>query len=139
MKRPIILCVEDDSDSLALLKLVLHELNCQFIGISDARESLRVLETVVPDLVILDLMLPEMNGFDIYRHMRNNPNLVAVPVIILTARANKIDQFYGEKIVKVDRYLHKPYSPKELRRVVRELLSIETSDEDYKTEKSVTD
>lgn len=68
MKRPIILCVEDDFDLLALLKLVLHELNCQFIWISDARESLRVLETVVPDLVILDLMLPEMNGLHLPPH-----------------------------------------------------------------------
>jgi two-component system, OmpR family, response regulator VicR len=67
-----------------------------------------------PDLVLLDLMMPDMDGWEVYRHMKANKELANIPVIIVTAKAQSIDKALGLKVAKVDDYITKPFGPQEL-------------------------
>lgn len=109
-KKRIIL-IEDEEDIAALLKLQAelsgYKLHVEVDGIN----GLRAIEREKPDLVLLDIMLPGQNGFDVCRKMKNNAELKHIPVIILTAKAEEIDIILGLEL-GADDYLAKPFSPR---------------------------
>ncbi len=109
-----ILVIEDDPDIVELLRFNLttvgaHEVESAATG----SEGMARLRSRAPDLVILDLMLPGLSGFDICRQMRSDPALSAVPVIMLTARGEEPDVIAGIEL-GADDYVRKPFSPREL-------------------------
>ena len=77
------------------------------VGIKAVREQL-------PDLVLLDLMMPDMDGWEVYQQMKANETTRNIPVIVVTAKAQSIDKVLGLHIAKVDDYISKPFSPQEL-------------------------
>jgi len=108
-----ILLIEDEEDIAALIKLQAeisgYKLHVEVDGIN----GYRAIEREKPDLVLLDIMLPGQNGFDVCRKMKNNPELKHIPVIILTAKSEELDMVLGLEL-GADDYIAKPFSPKVL-------------------------
>jgi DNA-binding response OmpR family regulator len=82
-----------------------------------------VIEDLQPQIVLLDLMMPDMDGWEVYQRMKSNPNTSHIPVIVVTARAQSIDKVLGLHIAKVDDYITKPFGPSELLNSVAKVLS----------------
>jgi DNA-binding response OmpR family regulator len=76
----------------------------------------------MPDLVLLDLMMPDMSGWDVYQHMKADDRMREIPVIIVTAKAQSIDKVLGLHIAKVQDYITKPFTPNELVDSIRKVL-----------------
>lgn len=108
-----ILVVEDEPDISALVAYQLAHAGFQVRTASTGREALRALDLEAPDLVVLDLMLPEVSGTEILRTMRSRKETRDIPVIVLTARVDEEDRLRGFEL-GADDYLAKPFSPKEL-------------------------
>lgn len=116
-----ILVVEDEKDLAELLAFNLrkHGYSPQTVG--DGITALRLVTTMSPDLVILDLMLPGMSGLDVARQIRTNPRTASIPILMLTARAEEQDQLTGLS-AGADDYVTKPFSMKVLLARVTSLL-----------------
>jgi len=118
-----VLVVDDDRVIQQLL-----EVNLQLEGYdvvataSDGREALDKIAELKPDLVILDVMMPKMDGLEVCRHLKADPKLASIPVILLSARAQDLDIREGIEI-GANAYLTKPFDPVELLEVVGRLLS----------------
>lgn len=111
MKR--ILLIEDDADLFSLLKYNLEKEGFAMEGAQTGRGALELCRRVRPDLVLLDIMLPDSDGLDICKSIRNDPELAAVPIIFLTARASETDRIVGLEIGAND-YMVKPFFIREL-------------------------
>jgi len=116
-----ILIVEDDSDIAELVARYLDKAGFATERVASGRDALRQLASRPPDLVVLDLMLPHVDGLEICRQLRASEKTAAVPVIMLTARADESERIVGLEI-GADDYLAKPFSPSELVARVRALL-----------------
>jgi len=116
-----VLIVEDEPD---IRDLIAHHLTREGYRCRTATtgaEALRRINTTLPDLVVLDLMLPEMDGLEVCRRMRADPAAASVPIIMLTAKADEVDRVVGLEL-GADDYVAKPFSPKELVARVRAVL-----------------
>jgi DNA-binding response OmpR family regulator len=116
-----ILIVEDDADISALVAMYLRKAGFETEAALTGREALDVAAARVPDLVVLDLMLPLVDGLEVCRALRAKPATAAVPIIMLTARAEETDRVVGLEM-GADDYVVKPFSPSELVARVRALL-----------------
>lgn len=105
-----ILIVDDEENILEIVEAYLVAKNYQVFRAMDGEEALRKAETIRPDLIVLDLMLPDISGLEVCRRIRKSSS---VPVIMLTARATEQDILSGLQI-GADHYMTKPFSPKEL-------------------------
>jgi DNA-binding response OmpR family regulator len=108
-----LLLIEDDEDIAALIKLQAEMSGYKLHVEVDGLNGFRTVEREKPDLVILDIMLPGQNGFDVCRKMKNNPELKNIPVIILSAKGEELDVVLGLEL-GADDYVPKPFSPKVL-------------------------
>lgn len=118
---PLIAVVDDDPDILELLSIHLKKAGMRVRSFPEGDSFLRFLHHDVPDLVVLDLMLPDRDGIDICRSLRMEERFRAVPVIMVTARSDEVDKILGLEI-GADDYITKPFSPKELVARVRAVL-----------------
>jgi DNA-binding response OmpR family regulator len=107
-----------------LVKVVLSRGNFELIGVTEGREGLDTVRAVKPDLVLLDLMLPDMGGWAIYQQMKREEALKNIPVIVVTAQDAPIDRLLGEHIAMVQVYITKPFSPMQLLSSVKEVLGV---------------
>ena len=105
--------VEDEVELASLLdyNLTRHGFETQVLG--GAKGTLKALEGIKPDLIVLDVMLPEMDGFELCRQIRKSSTLARTPVLFLTARSDEVDRVLGLEIGGDD-YMTKPFSPREL-------------------------
>jgi len=113
-KEQTILCVEDEPEMIDLMQLILSRRGYQVKGARGGVEGIQLIRELHPDLVLLDLMMPDMDGWEVYQQMKSDPALKDIPVIIVTAKAQNIDKVLGLHIAKVDDYIAKPFSPQEL-------------------------
>ena len=120
-RRPAVLLVDDDAKlgSLVAEYLGRHELDLTVVG--DGERGLAALKRGTFDLLLLDVMLPGIDGFEVCRRVRANPELAAIPVIMLTARGEDIDRIVGLEL-GADDYLPKPFNPRELLARIRSVL-----------------
>jgi two-component system phosphate regulon response regulator PhoB len=113
MSKPRILIVEDERQLVKTLEYNFTREGYETIVAHDGSEGLRKAQMLLPDLVLLDLMLPVMNGLDVCREIRAGEKTRGIPVIMLTARAEETDQVVGFSM-GADDYVTKPFSPKVL-------------------------
>jgi len=106
--------IEDESEMIDLVRLILSRKGYEVIGANGGREGLDIIRQKLPDLVLLDLMMPDMDGWDVYQQMKSVEATRDIPVIVITAKAQSIDKVLGLHIAKVDDYISKPFSPQEL-------------------------
>ena len=108
-----ILLIEDDSDLFALLKYNLEKEGFQMAGAQTGKGAVELCRREKPDLIILDIMLPDSDGLDICKGIRSHPELAHIPVIFLTARASETDRIVGLELGAND-YIVKPFFVREL-------------------------
>ena len=118
---PRVLVVEDDPDIAQLVSRYLEKSGFSVDLLANGRDALAAIASHAPDLLVLDLMLPQVDGLEICRVVRGNDATAAIPIIMLTARAEESDRIVGLEI-GADDYLAKPFSPNELVARVRALL-----------------
>ncbi|MGE5251990.1 MAG: response regulator transcription factor [Bacteroidota bacterium] len=109
-----ILCVEDEEEMIDLIRLILSRRGFEVKGAAGGTEGLRMVREEPPDLVLLDLMMPDMDGWEVYQQMKADERTRNIPVIVVTARAQNIDRVLAMHIARVDDYITKPFSPQEL-------------------------
>jgi DNA-binding response OmpR family regulator len=119
-----IVCIEDEPEMIELVKLILGRHNFEVHGALGGQEGLEKISDLQPDLVLLDLMMPEMDGWQVFQTMRVDPEMSHIPVIVVTAKAQSIDKVLGLHIAKVNDYITKPFGPQELLESIRKVLEI---------------
>ncbi|HEX8907715.1 MAG TPA: response regulator [Anaeromyxobacteraceae bacterium] len=122
MTRKRILIVDDEPNIVLSLEFLMQREGYQVATAADGDAALEALAAQAPDLVILDVMLPKMNGFDVCRRIRADPRWKGIRVLILTARGRDTEVSKGLGL-GADLYVTKPFSTKELMAQVRELLA----------------
>ena len=123
--KKVVVCVEDEPEMIELVKLILGRRGFELVGAVGGREGLDTVRELKPDLVLLDLMMPDMDGWEVYQQMKTDSELKDIPVIVVTAKAQSIDKVLGLHIAKVDDYVTKPFGPQELLQSVNKVLGIE--------------
>ncbi len=113
MRTKTIAIIEDDNDILELIALHIQKAGFKPKKFTNAEAFFRYLNTDKPDLLILDLMLPDIDGFEICKTLRNDPKTSKIPIIILTAKIEETDKIIGLEL-GADDYVTKPFSPREL-------------------------
>ena len=106
--------IEDEPEMIDLVRLILGRRGYTVIGANGGREGLELVRKELPDLVLLDLMMPDMDGWDVYHQIKSDELTRDIPVIVITAKAQNIDKVLGLRIAKVEDYIAKPFSPQEL-------------------------
>src|SRR3989337_236285 len=87
-----ILCIEDEPEMIDLIRLILGRRGFEVHGASGGTEGLKMVRESHPDLVLLDLMMPDMDGWEVYQQMKADPKLRDIPVVVVTAKAHSIDK-----------------------------------------------
>lgn len=122
-----ILCIEDEAEMIELMRLVLEREGFEVTGAMGGEQGLRAMKEKKPDLILLDLMMPGIDGWEVYRQMRADRELTEIPVIIVTAKAQSIDKVLGLQVAKVADYITKPFGPKELIASIQRVLTKQSS------------
>ena len=118
---PKVLIAEDEPNIVTSLEFLLRENDYEVRVARDGEEALRLAESFLPDVVLLDVMMPLRNGFEVCRSIRENPALRLVKIVMLTARGREAERAQGLAL-GADAYVIKPFSTKELLARVGELL-----------------
>ena len=113
MAKERILVVDDDRDVVRLMRAYLEQAGYEVLVAYDGETAVHNLRREKPDLVLLDLMLPDRDGYDITRLVRRDPSLTHIPIIMLTARVEDSDKIIGLEL-GADDYVTKPYNPREV-------------------------
>jgi len=106
--------IEDDPELLRLGQLVLTHKGFEVVTVNDSREGFETIKREKPDIVLLDLMMPDVDGWAIYNQIKAEPELKNTPVIVVTAKAQAADKALALHLAKVDGYLVKPYDQNQL-------------------------
>ncbi|TEB14387.1 Alkaline phosphatase synthesis transcriptional regulatory protein PhoP [Pelotomaculum sp. FP] len=113
MELPLILVVDDETNILELLKFNLAKNGYQVVGLTNGLDAIKFMEKDKPDLIILDIMLPHMDGYEVLRILRADPETIGIPIIMLSAKDEEIDKVLGLEL-GADDYVTKPFSPREM-------------------------
>src|SRR5262245_43005113 len=128
MAKSKILIVEDESSLVEVLSYNLQREGYEVAVAKEGREGLRKAQTLLPDVILLDLMLPGMSGLDICRELRASPRTASIAILMLTAKGEETDQVVGFAI-GADDYVTKPFSVKVLMQRIKVLLRRKTNPE----------
>ena len=109
-----ILCIEDHPEMIELVKLILGRRGFEVEGAVGGKEGIDAMTENPPDLILLDLMMPDVDGWEVYRQIKATVALKDCPVVVITAKAQGIDRVLGLHIAGVDDYITKPFGPQEL-------------------------
>jgi two-component system, OmpR family, response regulator VicR len=120
--RARILCIDDEPGVIELISLILKAQNVQVEGANSGREGLESIRKNPPDAVLLDIMMPEMDGWEVYRLIREDETLKKIPVIIVTARNSSFEEIIARERAGVDDYITKPFVPNDLRKSLSKVL-----------------
>jgi two-component system response regulator VicR len=120
--------IEDEQEMIDLVKLILSRKHFEVIGANGGREGLDAVRKNSPDVILLDLMMPDMDGWEVYQQLKADENTRDIPVIVITAKAQNIDKVLALHIAKVDDYIPKPFTPKDLLDSIERVLQIQHTD-----------
>lgn len=122
-KKPLILAVDDDEDNLLLLTEVLEPMSCSVLTATHGKTTIHLAQVCQPDLILLDVMLPDLNGLEVVHRLRQNPQTKLIPVVAVTALARSEDR---DRLLLAgcNDYISKPYMLDELEAVICRQLSL---------------
>lgn len=121
-RKKRILYIEDEKEMLELTRIVLEREGYEMLAAVGGAEGIEAVKREKPDLVLLDLMMPDVDGWEVYRQMKADKEVADIPVIIITARTQSIDKVLGLKVAKVADYITKPFGPSDLIKSVNRVL-----------------
>jgi DNA-binding response OmpR family regulator len=119
--RPKILVVDDEPDAVELVEFNLTEAGFTVLTAADGAEAIEKAKSALPGLIVLDLMLPEVDGLEVCKMLRRDPATSNIPIVMLTAKAAEIDRILGLEL-GADDYVTKPFSPRELVLRIKKIL-----------------
>ena len=119
--RPVVLVADDDDDIRDLVAFRLDRAGYEVLRAGDGQQALDLAKEHVPDLAVLDVMMPKLTGYDVTRELRADAATSRIPVILLTARVQEADVARGFE-AGADDYVKKPFSPQELKARVQAVL-----------------
>ena len=122
-KMPIVLVVDDNQQNLELLQVYLEDVDCQSIAAYDGPEALDIIAKEPPDLILLDVMMPKMSGFEVCRRIKNDPKTSDIPVIMVTA-LNEFGDIERAIDSGTDDFLSKPVNKLELLTRIKTMLKL---------------
>jgi two-component system, OmpR family, response regulator VicR len=119
-----VLCIDDEPGVVELITLILKSQNIQVEGANSGPEGLDVMRQNPPDAVLLDIMMPDMDGWEVYRQMKEDDKLKDIPVIIVTARNSSFEEIIARERAGVNDYVTKPFVPNDLRSSLSKVLNM---------------
>lgn len=122
-KKPVILVVDDNQQNLELLQAYLEDLDCQTIPATDGTDALEIVNTRAPDLILLDVMMPKISGFEVCKRIKNSPKTRNIPVIMVTA-LNEFGDIERAVDSGTDDFISKPVNKLELLTRVKAMLKL---------------
>lgn len=122
-RTPVVLVVDDNQQNLELLQAYLEDLDCRTVPAKDGPEALKILAKNPPDLILLDVMMPRMSGFEVCRRVKNDPKTSDIPVIMVTA-LNEFGDIERGIDSGTDDFLSKPVNKLELLTRVKTMLKL---------------
>lgn len=114
--------IEDDPDMIDLVSIILQKHGYQVAGFTESREIMPRLESIKPELILLDLMMPHVDGIEVYREIKSREGMDDIPVIIISAMKRAVEEIEREGEMKVEAYLVKPFTIGELLDTVNRIL-----------------
>jgi CheY-like chemotaxis protein len=117
-----IVCIDDEESIVDLITLILKDGDFEVVGASNGPSGLELIQSEHPDVVLLDLMMPDMDGWQVYQYMKDDEYMRMIPVIIVTAKSQPIDETLARSIARVDDYITKPFSPGDLINSINKVL-----------------
>ncbi|MCA1945630.1 MAG: response regulator [Desulfovibrio sp.] len=133
MQKDVVLIVEDDEDILQLLTYNLENAGFEVLTSADGYEGMNLARRHNPNLILLDIMLPNVDGFEVCKELKRRPETAGIPVIMLTARGEEVDRIVGLEL-GADDYVVKPFSPRELLLRIRAIMKRVKSEDSYRTQ-----
>ena len=124
-----ILAVDDERHILRLVQINLEKAGYEVVTATNGREAIEAATEKKPDLIVMDVMMPEMDGFEALQNLKSNEETEKIPVIMLTAKAQDADVFHGWQS-GADLYLTKPFNPMELLTFVKRIFESQTENAD---------
>jgi DNA-binding response OmpR family regulator len=118
-----IVYIDDDIEMINLIKLILERKNYSVFSALGGHTGLELILETQPDLILLDLMMPDIDGWDLYQQIKAIDQIKDIPIVIITAKAHPIDRILGIQVAKVDDYLTKPFKPQVLLDTIEKLLN----------------
>ncbi len=115
--------IEDEAEMIDLVRMILGRHGYTVIGSTGGQDGLELVRRELPDLILLDLMMPDMDGWDVYHMIKADELTRNIPVIVITAKAQDIDKILGLRVAKVEDYISKPFNPQELLQRVERVLA----------------
>jgi DNA-binding response OmpR family regulator len=122
-RPPLVLVVDDEENIRYLVESGLRLAGLDSVSASDGRAALSIVSERRPDLIVLDVMMPKIDGFEVCRALKTKGDTKDIPIILLTAKDRENDRKKGEE-VGVDRYMTKPFSPQRLISTIHEMLGV---------------
>jgi len=121
MPKPVVLTVDDEPHILFILSQVLNSKGCSVLTADGGEDAIKIALKETPDLIILDVMMPDISGFEVCQHLKNNPKTKEIPIVILTAEQN---EEHKEAMFRmgISDYISKPFSPNGLSSKIDEIL-----------------
>jgi two-component system, OmpR family, response regulator VicR len=117
-----VVCIEDEPDMIELMRLLLTRQGFEVIGARGGKEGVELVEKNLPELVLLDIMMPDLDGWEVYDHLKQNPTTRNIPVIVVTARAQTAEKLAALDKEGVDDYIVKPFGPGQLMESIQRVL-----------------
>jgi DNA-binding response OmpR family regulator len=121
-----IVSIEDETDMIELIRLILKRAGYEVIGANGGYAGLQAVVDHMPSLILLDLMMPDVDGWEVYARLKANPTTHKIPVLIVTARAQHKDKLNAIRENGVDDYIIKPFGPAQLVECVQRILARST-------------
>ena len=119
MSQPFILYIEDERPVIELIRQALRLVGLEVVGLTSGQKGLEMMRERRPDLLLLDLMMPEVSGWDVYREMKADERLADIPVIVVTAKVPKHGNIIIEELPPVEYYITKPFDVENIIRIVQ--------------------
>jgi twitching motility two-component system response regulator PilH len=116
-----VLLVEDSLTQQEMIARILQSRGLKVFLANDGVEALEKIKANCPDLVVLDIIMPKMNGYEVCRHIKSNPKTQNIPVIMCSSKSEEFDRYWGMK-QGADAYICKPFHPKELLGTIKQFL-----------------
>ena len=125
MTRPVVLVVDDSPTIRKIVEIALKREGVEVVSASSGVIALAAIANTPPQLILLDIMLPKVNGYQLCQIIRRNPTYKHIPVVMLSGKDGVFDKMRG-KLVGATEYITKPFEPRDLLRVVRKYVTVET-------------
>jgi DNA-binding response OmpR family regulator len=120
-KKPLVLVADDDAEVAGLVAISLRRAGFNVVTAANGEQALEQVQEHEPDACVLDIMMPNTNGYEVVRRLKEDSATTRIPVVLLSARAGGLDRDYGLRI-GADAYIRKPFPPRELGDTLRALL-----------------